>query len=427
LQEGATLSGGQLPTQIHGPPRLQKKIRTLLELYSDCFRSIVSPKPAKIQPFSFNIDEAKWTGSRVNNTRYRTQSAKKNEEIDRQIKLLLDLKVIRESRRDRYSQVHLVPKPNNKWRFCLDYRFLNSCTDMEGGVIPMIYELLQRIGRKRPKFFAVIDFTSGYHQAPIAEDTIPFTAFVTHRGVYEWVRLPMGLKGAPSYFQREVAKILAGLIGSICELYLDDLILFGETEEEFMSNLKLVLDRLREYNITCNPDKCRFGVESIEYVGHTIDSEGLTFSEEKLDQVLNFPLPKLIKELHSFLGLVNYFGGHLRDLSTALAGLRQLLANSQKSKRLEWTETLKQDFERVKHMVNTLPKLYFLNNTDPVTVYTDASDYGIGAYVCQNVNNEERPVAFMSKALSSTERNWTTIEKECYAIYMTFRKFEYLL
>ena len=78
-------------------------------------------------------------------------------------------------------------------------------------------------------------------------------------------------------------------------------------------------------------------------------------------------------------------------------------------------------------MVNTLPKLYFLNNTDPVTVYTDASDYGIGAYVCQNVNNEERPVAFMSKALSSTERNWTTIEKECYAIYMTFRKFEYLL
>ncbi len=108
----------------------------------------------------------------------------------------------------------------------------------------MIYELQQRIGRKRPKFFAVIDFTSGYHQAPIAEDSIPFTAFVTHRGVYEWVRFPMGLKGAPSYFQREVAKILAGLIGSICELYLDDLIVFGETEEEFMANLKLVLDRL---------------------------------------------------------------------------------------------------------------------------------------------------------------------------------------
>ena len=99
LQEGATLSGSQLPTQIHGSPRLQKKIRTLLELYSDCFRSIVSPKPAKIQPLNLNIDEAKWIGSRVNNTRSRTQSAKKNEEIDRHIKLLLDLKVIRESRK----------------------------------------------------------------------------------------------------------------------------------------------------------------------------------------------------------------------------------------------------------------------------------------------------------------------------------------
>ena len=94
----------------------------------------------------------------------------------------------------------------------------------------MIYdELLQRIGRKRPKYFAVIDFTSGYHQAPIAADTIPYTAFVTHRGVYEWIRLPMGLKGAPSYFQREVASILGGLIGIICELYFDDLIIFGDT------------------------------------------------------------------------------------------------------------------------------------------------------------------------------------------------------
>ena len=104
----------------------------------------------------------------------------------------------------------------------------------------MIYELLQRIGRKKPKFFAVIDFTSGYHQCPIAEDTIPFTAFITHRGVYEWLRLPMGLKGAPSHFQREIAVILGGLLGTICELYLDDLIVFAETEKEFIDNLTAI-------------------------------------------------------------------------------------------------------------------------------------------------------------------------------------------
>jgi len=185
----------QIPQNIHGPKQLQRKIKELLGQFKHCFRTSVSKTAAKIKPFSFKIDEFKWTNTRSNNSRYRIHSAVKNEEIDRQIKLLLDLKVIQRSTAERYSQVHLVPKPGNKWRFCLDYRFLNSCTTMEGGVIPMIYELLQRIGRKKPKFFAVIDFTSGYHQAPIAQETIPFTAFITHRGVYEWVRLPMGLKG----------------------------------------------------------------------------------------------------------------------------------------------------------------------------------------------------------------------------------------
>jgi hypothetical protein len=425
-------TSSQLPTNIHGPKQLQQRLRKLLGKFKECFRTSVSKTSAKIRPFSFTIDETKWNTSRSNNTRYRTQSALKNAEIDRQVQLLLDLKVIKASRSERYSQVHLVPKPDNKWRFCLDYRFLNSCTTMEGGVIPMIYELLQRIGRKKPKFFAVIDFTSGYHQAPIAKETIPYTAFITHRGVYEWVRLPMGLKGAPSYFQREVASILGGLIGVVCELYLDDLIIFATTEDEFIENLNSILERLQEHNITCNPDKCKFGIDSVEYVGHVIDSEGLNFSAKKKGQVYDFPLPTLIKELYSFLGLVNYFGEHLRDLTTALSSLRQLLAESKIKRKLEWTPSLKEDFQAVKDMVNNLPKLYFVNDTDPVIVFTDASDFGIGAYICQMVQSEdgrvtERPIAFMSKSLSTDEKKWTTIEKECYAIYQTFRKFEYLL
>ena len=133
------------------------------------------------------------------------------------------------------------------------------------------------------------------------------------------------MKGAPSHFQREVSSILTGLIGFLCELYLDDLIIYGSSEEEFLTNLENVLERLQTHRITCNPDKCKFGVNRVEYVGHLIDTEGLSFSDSKKDQVLEFPLPVLIKELHSFLGLVNYFGDHLRDLSTALASLRQLL------------------------------------------------------------------------------------------------------
>ena len=165
--------------------------------------------------------------------------------------------------------MHLVPKPGeDKWRFCLDYRFLNLCTSIEGGVIQNIGETLRRIGSHKPRYFAVMDLTSGYHQAPIAEGSIPYTAFVTHRGVYEWVRVPIGLKGAPNYFQRELsAQVLGSLMGNTCELYIDDLIVYGSTEEDFLERLDQVFKRLKEYNITCNPDKCRFGVESIEYMG----------------------------------------------------------------------------------------------------------------------------------------------------------------
>ena len=131
LQGNNSTEEFQLPSDIQGSPSLQSKIKTLLNLYSDCFRSIVSKVAAKIKPFSFKIDLDKWFSSRQNNTRYRTHSAKKHEEIDRQVKLLEDLQVIRRSRRDRYSQVHLVPKPLDLWRFCLDFRFLNSCTEME--------------------------------------------------------------------------------------------------------------------------------------------------------------------------------------------------------------------------------------------------------------------------------------------------------
>ena len=103
--------------------------------------------------------------------------------------------VIRECRRERYSQVHLVAKPNSKWRFCIDHRFLNDCTMMEGGVLPRIKELLHRIGNSKAKYFAMMDLTSGYNQAALDPEAIPNTAFCTNRGIFEWVRVPMGLKG----------------------------------------------------------------------------------------------------------------------------------------------------------------------------------------------------------------------------------------
>jgi len=417
-----------LPTDIVGSRALRRQLSIILAKYSAQFRKTVQKDPASIPPMVLNVNKKLWQSSKQNTGRYRPQSLKKHQEIDRQIQLLLELGVIRRSKSPYHSHVHLVPKPGDKWRFCLDFRFLNSCTDMEGGVIPNIAETLQRIGSKTPKFFGVIDFTSGYHQAPIAEESIPYTAFITRRGKYEWVRVPMGLKGAPSYFQREIAtRVLAGYLGDFCELYLDDLIVFAETEEEFADNVDKILDRLREYNITCNPEKCRFGHTSVEYLGHVIDADGISFSEEKKNEVRNFPQPKFLKELQSFLGLVNYFGDHLRNLAIECAGLRMLLRSATKKKKLDWLPEHTEQFNKIKDMIDNLPKLHFINPDGEVVVYTDASEYGVGAYICQMVDGNEQPVAFMSKSLTATEQRWTTIEQECYAIYLCFRKYEYLL
>ncbi len=190
--------GDTLPTDIVGSRWMRRRLSNLVTKFTHQFKKDVQKTPASIPPMVLNVNDKLWQASKNNTGRYRPQSLKKHLEIERQVKLLKSLGVIRESKSPYHSHVHLVPKPGDKWRFCLDFRFLNSLTEMEGGVIPNIAETLQRIGARAPKFFAVIDFTSGYHQAPIAEESIPYTAFITRRGKYEWVRVPMGLKGAPS-------------------------------------------------------------------------------------------------------------------------------------------------------------------------------------------------------------------------------------
>ena len=126
-----------------------------------------------------------------------------------------------------------------------------------------------RIGNKRAKFFNVMDLTSGYYQAPIAESSIQYTAFMTHMGMFEWTRLPMGPTGACSYFQKVLmTEVFQGLVQNICELYLDDLIVYASSEDECISRLETVFQRCLEKNITLHPDKCKFGLKEVEYVGH---------------------------------------------------------------------------------------------------------------------------------------------------------------
>ena len=375
------------------------------------------------------IDLNKWQTNK-NRGPPRQQSREKQLETQKQVEKLLKLRVIEPSTASEYSHVHFVPKPTpGEWRFCLDFVRLNDATPgMEGWPIPNIRQMIDRIGRKKAKYFGVMDMTSGYHQAPLSKSAQVFTAFITFMGVYHWLRVPMGLKGAGTYFQRVIVTVvLVGILYISCELYIDDILVYGATEDEFIYNLKVVFLRFRKHLLTLNPAKCKLGMSKIEYVGHVFDERGVTFSEAKRDKVLNFPLPERIKDLHSFLGLVNYFRDHVPNMSVKVKPLRSLMEGSDKRRKLTWTPDLEKLYYETRDEVGNCPKLFFVDEHAPVTVMTDASDYGIGAYIFQKIDGREYPIIFVSKAFHGAQLNWATPEKEGYAIFYTLTNHEHLL
>lgn len=413
--------------EIHGTPQLQNDLRALCAEFSDIFSETVRAEPADVPPMEIRVDEEKWFTGR-NRLPPRPQSGARLRAIQTQVELYKKLNVIEESNASAHSQVHMVPKPNpNEWRFCLDFVRLNEATiGTENWPIPNIPHMIQRIGAKKPKVFGVMDMTSGYHQAPLSIASRLLTAFICFVGLFHWLRVPMGLKNAAAYFQKVMATVvLSGILYGACELYIDDVFVFGKDDAEFVANLRKVFERFRKHRITINPKKVCLGQDHIEFVGHVINAEGISFSAEKREKVLNFPLPTKAKQLMGFIGLVNYFRDHVDDMTSKLKDLRGMLGDRKKA--LAWTPELEQKFNYVKNAVAQCPSLWFLDESGPVFVLTDASDYGIGAYIYQKVDGQERPVIFLSKALQGAQLNWSTIEKEAYAIFYTLKTYEYLL
>jgi transposase InsO family protein len=395
-----------------------------------CFSTTVQSTPLVTpKPMTLKVNEEQWYKEKRNQQPPRPQSHDKQKAIFDYIEELLEHDCIEPSQAPAFSQVHMVRKTNGKWRFCMDFRGLNDATEANSWTIPNIKLMLQRMGDHRPKYFAVMDLTAGYFQAPIDEASRKYTAFRTARGTYQWKRVPMGLKGAGSYFQEALSGIVGNkLLYNGVELYLDDLIAFGHTEEEYLDNLEQLFQRLKEKNVSLSPGKCKFGLRSVEYVGHTIDENGISFSEEKRRKVFDFPTPLVQKHLKSFLGLANYFRDHIPNHSTIAAPMHKLVKDYTKHKKLAWNKESLEAFEKMKHSIADCQTLWWMDDDMPVFLHTDASDYGVGAYLFQvDKAGKERPIHFLSKSFSDCQTRWSTIEKECYAIFYSMKELEHLI
>ena len=347
--------------------------------------------------------------------------------------MLLEQGIITPSKAEYYSQVILAVKPHTnrtEWRFCVDYRNLNLLTKSHSWPLPNTKHMFERLGAHQCTYFAVMDFTMGFHQIAMSMMSRVLTAFITFSGIYEFVRVPFGPKNGPSYYQQQIAGVvLSGLIYIICDLYIDDCIVHGKNKDDFLLNLRKVFDRFRKHKIVLKPKKCKFGLTTIEYVGRVLTKDGTTMRDETTAKVLDFPLPLYWKQLRGFLGLVNYFRDHIYgNHSEVVKPLQDLLKGmSHPTRKLQWTEEATQAFFKIKDLIRLQAKLFFYTEGAPIYLLTDASDFGIGGYLYQLIDGAEKPIAFISKSLTGPQLKWATIQKEAYAIFYSITHLEYLL
>lgn len=354
------------------------------------------------------------------------------DEVEKQIKRMLDQNIIRPSMSPWNAPVWVVPKKldasgKQKWRIVIDYRRLNDITVSEVYPLPLITDILDQLGHS--KYFSTLDLASGFHQICLIPKDTEKTGFsVTTNGIsghFEFTRMPFGLKNAPSTFQRLMNSVLSGLQGLHCYIYLDDCICYSHDLESHTKKLELIFSRFRESNLKLQPDKCEFLRREVAYLGHVITDKGVLPNPEKVKAITQFPTPKCSKDVKSFLGLTGYYRRFIENFSHMTKPLTCLL---KKDTVFHWSNDQEQAFNLLKEKLISAPLLQYPNFSAPFIVTTDASNYAVGAVLSQGEIGKDKPIAYASRTMNKHEGNYSTTEKELLAILFgvnTFRPYLY--
>ena len=243
--------------------------------------------------------------------------------------------------------------------------------------------------------------TLAYHQIEVEEDSKKYLTVNIHKGLYQYKRLPFGIKMASAIWQHTIEQVLQGIPGT--EVLLDVIVVTGRTTEEHVSRLDMVLKRLQKKNLRVNTEKCYFFQEQIEYCGHVIDKR-TSQDAEKIDAIINAPRPTNVSTLCAYLGLVNYYHRFLPNIATVLRPLNELL---EKDKVWQWSISCETAFLKSKELVASDLVLTHYEPSLNLKVECDASPYGLGAVLSHVMpDNSENPIAFASRSLSKAERNY---------------------
>ena len=311
-----------------------------------------------------------------------------------------------------------VPKKDGKIRICGDYKVtINPILEVDQYPQPRPTDLFATLAGG--KYFSKLDLSQAYNQIQVDAESQIFLAINTHRGLYRYTRLPFGVASAPAIFQKNMDIILQGIDNVIC--YIDDILISGKTEEEHLKTLSQVLSRLQKYGVHMKRSKCFFLRECVQYLGHSIDANGVHATEEKIKAIVEAPVPKNLAELRSFLGLLNYYGRFIPNLSTLLHPLNELL---QKETAWKWSSAQDNAFQMAKQKITSPNVLVHYDPSLPLCLAGDASAYGIGAVISHIMpDGKEYPIAFASWTLLPSEKNYSQIECEALALIFGVTKF----
>ncbi|GJQ86388.1 hypothetical protein Trydic_g8478 [Trypoxylus dichotomus] len=335
------------------------------------------------------------------------------QEIQNQIQKLLDNRIIRSSVSPYSSPVWIVPKKldasgRKKWRLVVDYRKLNERTIEDKYPLPRIDEILDNLGKC--SYCSTLDLAQGFHQIEMDPESIEKTAFVVNNGHYEYIRMPFGLKNAPSTFQRVMDNVLREYLHKFCFVYMDDVVIFSKSLHQHLAHIRQIFQKLKEYNLKVQLDKSEFLRKEVGFLGHVITPDGIKPNPSKIHAIQNYPLPKAIREIRAFLGLAGYYRRFIHNFARIVQPLTRCLKKGTKidCDNPDYINA----FKHCKELLVNSPIIAYPDFDKTFCLTTDASNVATGGVLSQN----SKPIAFYSRSLNSAEKNYSTIEREHLAI-----------
>ena len=395
----------------HLSPEEQRDMISLIQEYSHLFPDV----PSKTDMLCHDIDVG--NAKPVKQHPYRVNPVKLKHMRD-EVSYMLENDIIEPSHSDWSSPCLLVPKPCGSYRFCTDFRKVNSVSKTDSFPIPRIDDCIDRIGSA--KYVSKFDLLKGYWQVPLTDRAKEISAFVTPDGLYQYRVMPFGLKNAPATFQRLINHVVSGLEGT--DAYIDDGIISSDEWKQHLVQIRAFFDRLTEARLTVNLLKSEFCQACVVFLGHVVGQGVVRPVAAKVEAIMNFPVPTNKKELMRFLGVAGYYRKFCPNFSEVVSPLTNLLCKNMK---FSWSCHCEQAFQKLKAILQSTPVLMAPNFHKAFKLAVDASDIGAGGVLLQEDSQGiDHPVCYFSRKFNKHQRNYSTVEKETLALLLSLQQFE---